>query len=78
LVSLLYLEEVPDLHKLVLCAGLSVGYEIVPDLLAGVPAVEVHLVSAHVEHVHPGEQVEKVLPKENRVNKREEIFYIPS
>ncbi len=57
-----YLEDVPDLHKLVLCAGLSVGDQIVPDFLAGVPAVEVHLVTAHVEHVHPREQVEKVLP----------------
>jgi hypothetical protein len=44
-----------------LLAHLTLCFQVVYDLLAGLPAIEVDLVSAHVEKVHRSEGVHEVL-----------------
>ena len=56
----MFLEALPQGKELLLGAGLSSLPEFVADLLGGVPAVQVHLVPAHVEHVRV-EEFEEVL-----------------
>lgn len=56
------LEHLPDVKKVLLGARLPLLPEILLDLSGGVPAVHVHLVPAHVEHVRL-EQLKEVLIK---------------